>query len=79
MDVNTGFIRMLEESEKPKQNEVLVNIPNPDCPRCKGKGSVPISEGNRAERRRATKAGLPVWAKFMPCPECNPALRGRGI
>jgi len=72
MNSETGIVRELMENEKPKPNEVLVNKPNPNCPRCKGKGSIPIGEGNRAERRRATKAGLPVWAKFMPCPECNP-------
>ena len=73
MNVDDGHIRMLMENEKPKLNEVLVNKPRLDCARCLGKGSIPIGEGNRPERRRAAKAGLPIWAKFMPCPECNPA------
>ena len=72
MNVKDGTIRELMLREKPKTNEVLVNKPRPNCVRCKGKGSIPISEGIRAERRRAEKAGLPIWAKFMPCPECNP-------
>jgi len=72
MNVDDGSLRLLLEDEKPKPNEVLVNTPNPDCQRCKGKGSIPLAEGNRPERRRAQKAGLPIWSKFMPCPECNP-------
>jgi len=72
MNTDTGKIRFLEENEKPKPNEVLVNVPNPDCSRCFGKGSIPIGEGTRPERRRAERDGLPIWAKFMPCPECNP-------
>lgn len=72
MNVDDGSLRLLLVDEKPKQNEVMVNQPNPDCPRCKGKGSIPIAEGTRPERRRAQKAGLPLWSKFMPCPECNP-------
>jgi len=72
VDTDTGKLRPLGLTEKPKPNEVMVNVPRPDCARCKGKGSIPLSEGNRPERRRAMKAGLPVWAKFMPCPECNP-------
>ena len=71
MDCGTGEIRNLLEGLKPKPNEVEVNTPNPDCLRCQGRGSIPKEEGNRAERRRAEKAGLPVWAKYMPCPECN--------
>jgi len=71
MNIDDGSIRMLKENEKPKPNEIEVNPPKPDCPRCKGRGSIPISEGNRAERRRAQKQGLPLWAKFMGCPECN--------
>ena len=72
MRPDTGEVRHLLEDEKPKPNEVEVNMPRPDCPRCNGKGSIPIGEGIRAERRRAEKKGLPIWAKFMPCPECNP-------
>jgi len=72
MNTDTGELRFLFEGEKPKANEVLVNIPKPDCPRCHGKGSIPIEEGNRPERRRAQKKGLPIWAKYMPCPMCNP-------
>ena len=55
-----------------KQNEILVNEPRPFCIRCQAKGSIPRADGTRPERRRAEKAGLPVWSKFMACPECNP-------
>lgn len=72
MNVDDGSLRLLLEEEKPKPNEVMVNVPHPDCTKCKGKGSIPLSEGTRPERRRAMKAGLPIWSKFMPCPECNP-------
>jgi hypothetical protein len=71
MNTETGIVRHLNEGEKPKQQEILVNTPNPDCPRCHGKGSIPFKDGLRAERRRAIKRGLPPTAKFMPCPECN--------
>ena len=44
------------------------------CPRCGGKGTVlidySIHYGNRAERRRAKKAGLPM-EKYVPCPDCS--------
>lgn len=72
MNTDTGELRALGLLEKPKPNEVEVNKPNPDCERCKGRGSIPIAEGSRPERRRAQKAGLPIWSKFLPCPECNP-------
>lgn len=72
MNPATGELRALDLFEKPKPNEVEVNTPNPDCGRCNGRGSIPIAEGTRPERRRATKNGLPIWAKFLPCPECNP-------
>ena len=72
MNVDDGSLRRLLEGEKPRPNEVEVSIPIPDCKRCGGKGSIRIAEGNRAERRRAHKAGLPILSKFMPCPECNP-------
>ena len=72
MNVDDGSLRLLLVDEKPKPNEVIVNQPNPDCKRCKGKGSIPLAEGTRPERRRAAKAGLPIWSKFMPCPKCNP-------
>lgn len=71
MNVNDGEVRMLVENEEPKPDEVKVNKPRPDCIRCKGRGSIPIDAGTRPERRRAYKAGLPIWAKFLPCPECN--------
>ena len=72
MNVDDGSLRRLLEGEKSKSNEVMVNLPKSNCPRCKGKGSIPLIEGNRSERRRALKAGLPIWSKFQPCPECNP-------
>lgn len=72
MNPDTGELRTLMIGEKPKPNEVLVNTPNPDCARCKGSGSIPLIEGTRPERRRAAKDGLPIWAKYLPCPECNP-------
>lgn len=72
MNPETGELRALGLFEKPKPDEVLVNRPNPDCERCKGRGSIPLAEGTRPERRRAEKAGLPIWSKFLPCPECNP-------
>ena len=71
MDTKTGRLRELSEGESPKPGEVLVNKPRPDCPRCKGAGSIPREETNRAERRRAEKAGVPAGA-YLPCPECNP-------
>ncbi len=43
------------------------------CPRCKGRGTILVdiskSYGNRAERRRAMKAKLPML-KYFPCPDC---------
>jgi len=49
---------------------------NQPCPKCGGKGSVleNISHiyGNRAERRRAMKAKLPM-EKYFSCPECSKA------
>ena len=71
MNTETGKLRVLAIGEKPKPDEIEVNTPRLDCLRCKGGGSIPIGEGTRPERRRATKLGLPIWAKFMPCPECN--------
>jgi transcription elongation factor Elf1 len=45
------------------------------CPRCGDTGSVLVniekSYGNRAARRRAKKAGLPM-EKYLPCPACHP-------
>lgn len=80
MNPETGEVRNLRADEiltlmsggKLKPDVVLVNKPNPDCNRCHGKGSIHLTEGTRPERRRASKAGLPIWAKFLPCPECNP-------
>lgn len=44
------------------------------CPKCGGKGTVleDVSQmyGNRAERRKAKKAHLPM-EKYFPCPECK--------
>ena len=45
------------------------------CPKCGGKGMVlvdisKILYGNRAERRKARKAGLP-FEKYLPCPDCS--------
>ena len=71
MNIDTGDLRWLLEGEEPKTIEVMANIPKTDCARCKGKGSITLLEGNRQERRRAQKAGLPISARFMPCPECN--------
>ena len=72
MNTDTGKIRYLKDNEQPKPNEIPVNEPRSDCTRCKGNGSIPIGESNRAERRRAQKKGLPVTAEYMPCPDCNP-------
>ena len=71
MDTKTGKVRFLEDGGKPKPGEILVNKPRPDCPRCKGEGSIPREEATRPERRRAAKAGVPTGA-YLPCPECNP-------
>ena len=44
------------------------------CPKCGGKGTVlgniARSYGNRAERRKAAKAHLPM-EKYFPCPVCK--------
>ncbi len=44
------------------------------CPKCGGRGTVltDVSHiyGNRAERRKAVKARLPM-AKYLPCPDCQ--------
>ena len=44
------------------------------CPECGGRGII-ISDvsrmyGNRAERRKAKKAGFPM-EKYLPCPSCK--------
>ena len=71
MDTKTGKVRFLDEGEKPKLGEILVNKPKPDCLRCRGEGSIPVGEATRPERRRAAKAGVLAGA-YLPCPECNP-------
>jgi RecJ-like exonuclease len=46
-----------------------------NCPRCGGTGMVLVdisqSYGNRAERRRAKRAKMPM-EKYLPCPDCTP-------
>ena len=71
MNTDTGICRELFEAKELKPKEVLVNRPQSDCARCEGRGSIPRADAIRAERRRAEKAGLPIWAKFLPCPQCN--------
>ena len=75
MNVDDGSLRQLLEGENPKPNEVEVNIPHPDCPRCKGKGSILFDIFkdmglNRAERRHRKNDSQRY--KYIPCPECNP-------
>jgi len=71
MDTQTGKVRMLGEGEPPKPTEVIINTPDPNCPRCKGAGSVPREETTRAERRRAERKGVPPAADYFPCPGCG--------
>jgi hypothetical protein len=72
MDADTGRIRVIRENEKPRPREVIVNKPDPNCGRCHGDGSIPVEKANRPERRRWYKKGLPLDAKYIPCPTCNP-------
>ncbi len=73
MNSDTGEIRNFGIDEVMKPPWVPCGLPNPNCPACGGKGSILYdiakSYGNRAERRRAEKAGLPMH-KYLPCPEC---------
>ena len=71
MNIDTGRIRMLKDGEKPQSDEIQVNIPDPNCLVCSGRGTqlVNIRYGNRAEHRRAIKAHLPMQ-KYLPCKRC---------
>ena len=64
MNTDTGVIRRLAVGEKPEPNEILVNEPNPNCRRCKGKGS--ILNGNRKQRRHNL-----IQMHYIPCPDCS--------
>jgi hypothetical protein len=74
MNSDTGEIKYFKANEIIKPPWIPCGQPNPDCQACGGKGSIlyDVSKtlyANRAERRRAMKAGLPTH-KYLPCPEC---------
>lgn len=73
MNSDTGEIKYFKPDEIMKPPWVPCGKPNPDCKACGGTGSIlyDIAKdyGNRAERRRAAKSGLPMH-KYFPCPEC---------
>lgn len=64
MDTRTGEIKMYAPGEKvPPGNIELLNLPNPNCPICKGKGKVgPKFVGNKHRRQIV----------YLPCKCTNP-------